>query len=382
MSQPDDTATDPVDFDFHGVVGIRLLDAGADEIRRVARQLWLEPAALQREPDVTIRFVPSLDVENVDRIGLEACCTPSAFYLVDPVTRRPTAQVPFDALGSRCTLTARRGLANVPLLAETLNVACLARGYVAVHGSAFRYRDLNVLVTGWEKGGKTETLLAFAGAGAEYIGDEMMLVSADGDRLLGIPIPISVWDWQYEAIRSLAPRRGLRHRVVSATIGALDTLNTRLEKRRDATASSGSMLRKAMPTLRRQRRSWYHPADLFAGRRFDGGSGPDLVLFVGCHDADAITVEACDVVDVARRMISSNDYERMHLERYYRAFLFAFPDRRNPMLDSLNATQAVALAGALTGKPALRIRHPYPVPLDALREAILPHLGDAGSAPR
>ena len=50
-------------------------------------------------------------------------------------------------------------------------------------------------VTGWAKGGKTETLLGFMAKGAEYVGDEWIYISPDGKWMYGIPEPIRLWDW-------------------------------------------------------------------------------------------------------------------------------------------------------------------------------------------
>src|SRR5438093_948145 len=50
----------PVDYDVHGLVGIRLLNAPPSAAAGVGRQLGLAPASLSLEPDLTIRFVDRL----------------------------------------------------------------------------------------------------------------------------------------------------------------------------------------------------------------------------------------------------------------------------------------------------------------------------------
>jgi len=54
----------------------------------------------------------------------------------------------------------------VPHLLAVINLTALAKGVLPLHASAFTYRGLGVLATGWAKGGKTETLLEFAWLGA------------------------------------------------------------------------------------------------------------------------------------------------------------------------------------------------------------------------
>ena len=55
---------DAVDFDVHGLVGIRLLDAERRDIASVGRQLGIAPTPLEREPDILVRFV-----DRLTRIG-------------------------------------------------------------------------------------------------------------------------------------------------------------------------------------------------------------------------------------------------------------------------------------------------------------------------
>ena len=55
-----------MDFDLHGLAGIRLVDASAADARAVERQLGPLRKALDRQPDITIRFVD----RAVDRASL------------------------------------------------------------------------------------------------------------------------------------------------------------------------------------------------------------------------------------------------------------------------------------------------------------------------
>ena len=111
-----------------------------------------------------------------------------------------------------------RGLQAVPLLIPIVNFAALSKGVIPLHASAFAYNDVGILVTGWAKGGKTETLLAFTSKGAEYIGDEWVYLSKDGRYMYGIPEPIRVWDWhlrylpEYRSLLKGSDRARLRGR--------------------------------------------------------------------------------------------------------------------------------------------------------------------------
>jgi hypothetical protein len=72
-------------------------------------------------------------------------------------------------------------------------------------------------------------------------------------------------------------------------------------------------------------------------------------------------------------MVSSLEFERAALTTAYQQFRFAFPDRVNPVLDGARDQELKLLTAALAGVPAYEIRHPYPVALRALYDAVQPY---------
>src|SRR6266852_5499258 len=59
-----------VDFDLHGVVGIRLVDPTPGDIAAVRRQVGPFQGPLRRKPDITLRFVKQLAASSVRYLGL------------------------------------------------------------------------------------------------------------------------------------------------------------------------------------------------------------------------------------------------------------------------------------------------------------------------
>ena len=55
------TCSSAVDYDLHGIVGIRLLGATPQDQRAIDKQLGPIRKPLEREPDITIRFVANLE---------------------------------------------------------------------------------------------------------------------------------------------------------------------------------------------------------------------------------------------------------------------------------------------------------------------------------
>ena len=68
---PSDAVPVQLDFDLHGLVGIRLLDATESDARSVSAQLGPIQAHLDRDPDIVVRFVDRLRTGHVRLLGLD-----------------------------------------------------------------------------------------------------------------------------------------------------------------------------------------------------------------------------------------------------------------------------------------------------------------------
>ena len=180
--------------------------------------------------------------------------------------RRSGWPIPLDLVGGRCRIVAERGAWDDPAARpgrQRDRPAARAdpdpRLGVHPRGSTF-------LVTGWAKGGKSEVLLAFAARGATYVGDEWIYLADRGRRMVGLPEPIRLWDWQLRQMPEFAarvsraqrapdrldPRRGQRDRGGRRCAG--DPRDRRAAGRSDgsgrsSTASSTS--RSHRPPVRR-----------------------------------------------------------------------------------------------------------------------------------
>lgn len=371
--------TAQTDYDLQGIVGIRLLDATRGDIAAVTRQVGPIHATLARDPDITIRFVDRMPLTSSIRLlGLDdAGFTDDAFFVLRSKHKaRAKVNIPFQHIGRRCEIVCERGLPAVPLLIPIVNFTMLAKGVLPLHASAFTYNGIGALATGWAKGGKTETLLAFVSRGAQYVGDEWVYLSADGQTMYGIPEPIRLWHWhlrevpQYWAHVKLVDR--LRLKGLTALVEAMD---------RVASSEAGRRLRLLRGTRRityvmRQQLYVQLPPKATFGRT---DAGPleaafGKLFFVASHDDPAITVAPADPADIARRMVFSLQYERLDLWDYYLKFRFAFPDLQNDLIENAEELQGGLLRRALAGKEAYTVWHPYPVSIAALFEAISPYV--------
>ena len=369
--------SEAVDFDVHGVVGVRLLAAGAAEIAAVERQLGPIQGTLEREPDIVIRFAAELEMGESPRfVGLDALFDEAALYLLRGKHKtRVRVAIPFDAVGGRCEIRAERGLAAIPLLVAIVNATALARGVLPLHASAFEYRGVGVLTTGWSKGGKTESLLGFMERGARYIGDEWVHLADEGRHMYGLREPVRVWSWHLGDLPRIRARLRRSDRL---RIGAMAAAAEQLGRLAGRATGRGSPLSRAAarlePLVRQQSGLDRAPAALFGSAALAGSGRPDVVLLVGSHDAPDIRVTRIDPGEVARRMLHSLETEREPFLACYRRFRFAFPDRASESVERAAETQRELLQKMLEGKPTWSVDHPYPVSIDALCDAIEPIL--------
>jgi hypothetical protein len=357
------------DFDLHGLVGIRLVDAGPIEIATVRRQLGPLDSPLDREPDITIRFVDRVTASPVTYVGLGVTGYNGDGFFVSRATgaAAPRARIPFDQVGNGPEILCERGLPLVPHLLAIINLTALTKGVLPLHASAFTMDDTGVLVTGWAKAGKTEALLACMQQGAEYVGDEWVYLTDSGD-MYGLPEPIRLWSWhlrQVPAILRARPRRdrlrlSVWHRAAEAA------------KRAARVPMPGAdVVRKGAPTIARQAYLQIAPQELFGKAAVTLHGNLDAVVLVMNSESPGMVVEPITGHEVARRMAASLADERAPLMEHYAHFRYAFPAASSDVIEKAADTESRLLSQLLDGRAATRVTHPYPCDIAALGRAVL-----------
>jgi hypothetical protein len=363
------TATrDTCDFDLHGVVGVRLLDATEDDVATVRRQLGPLQSPLQREPDITVRFVERATSRPLTYVGLGECgFNEDGFFVLSRADGpRATAMVPFDRLGLQPQLVCERGMPAVPHLLAIINLTALARGVLPLHASAFVTGSLGVLVTGWSKSGKTETLLASLGHGGRYVGDEWVYLTPDR-KMLGLPEPVRVWSWHLDQLPELLRSRPARERRRLSAWSAAAATTRRIA----ATRLPGTgLLRRGSPLVARQAYLQIPPHEMFGLEHVTLHADLDAVVLLINHDLPKISVMPAGTTEVSGRMLASLAEERAPFRAHYRQFRYAFPERSSGVVETAQATESRLLAALFDGYPAAKVLHPYPCDIAALGRAV------------
>jgi hypothetical protein len=351
-------------------------NADPADVAAVSRQLGPIKGAIAGEPDIVINFVDRLpDNGRLRYLGVNDCgFTDDAFLVLRSKHKsRAKVQIPFEAIGGTCEIVCERGVPAVPLLIAIVNLTALAKGVLPLHASAFLYEGKGMLATGWAKGGKTETLLAFMDQGATYVGDEWVYISPDGKRMFGIPEPIRVWDWHLDDLPTywgqLSSRDRLRLRALRVVADSMEVASGKGPTGR----LPGNLLRRMHPLVSRQLYVHMPPRKTFGENSFALEGPLHKLFFVASHEPDEITVRPEDPERVARRMVFSLEEERAVLLSTYWKFRFAFPDRKNQLIEDTEQIQRNLLLQMMKEKEVYSVYHPYPVAIPALYEAMAPY---------
>jgi hypothetical protein len=361
-----------VDFDVHGLAGVRLRNASPRDVGVVGRQLGPLRTTLDQEPDIVIHFVDRLEAASPGRyLGLgEAAFTDDAFVVLRSKHKAPAkVRVDLSRIGEQIEIVCERGLPAVPLLVPILNLTLLAKGVIPLHASAFVHEGTGIVVTGWSKSGKTEALLAFGSRGAEYVGDEWIYLAPDGSRVYGIPQPIRIWDWH---LRQLPQYQALIARGDRARLRALELLlppGRVLQRIGHGRHAPARAFRRLEPLVRSQLHVDVEPERLF-GPLGELSTAFDRLFFLVSRDTPGVDVAPIDPLEVAERMVFSLQHERLDFMAYYLKSRFAFPDAASPVVERAEELQREALLQALSGKRAYVVHHPYPFSFAALYEAM------------
>lgn len=380
MSGATDTAS-TANYDWHGVVGIRVLDWKRSDIKNVETQLGLERTQLDRPPDLTIRYVDRLPLMGeLTYLSGDAAFAGEAFLLTAGADRRPVMQIPFGSLGSKCDLLICRGLSSIPLLVPLLNLTALRSGYLPVHASAFEYRGVGVLVAGGARGGKTGTLLAFMSQGATFVGDDWVLVHRDGRAMYGLPTPMQVKGAYLRALPEYRARLDVRTKRRMRMMRSL----LRLERCVPARSSPTSLAARARARVRARLAAGLtarvSPHRLFGAAASFGAGAPDTVFLARSVESAGVTVNPIRSTDLVRRLVPLVEYEWKELDRYYTLFRAAFPGRRNEFIEEKTKHLEAGLLFALKEKRTYEVCYPSPAPILEVFRALRPVICGDGVA--
>lgn len=355
------------DYDIHNIVGIRVINPSENDLKLISNNYGEHLKELNREPDITIKFISSLETPDLVFIGLEnAGFNKDGYYILSSGRSKLKVKIPFEKIGQPIEIICQSGSPGIPLLNHIINLSFLSKNYIPLHASAFRYNKKNAVVMGWSKGGKTESLLAFGNKDAEYIGDEVVMLSERGDEMFGIPAAVTVWEWQFKQARKLIPKLSKNKKSLFSLIHFIESVYNFLKKTFLKNSFVTKVIAESLPAFKRQLNFRVTPKYIFKDKIYKEKAYPDKIILIMSHDSEEIKVESCSIEEVIDRMINSHEYEMSTFIQHYNTFKFAFPHLNNQFLENVIKHHSELLKTALAGKEAFKVLHPYPVSFERL----------------
>ena len=375
-----------IDYDFHGILGLRLVDPNLSFARWVGAELEpLGTSASSIDPDLSVaRTSASVTSDAQFSLG-NAGDYQECVYSDSELWLRSDGEflnIPFEELGKRCEIRytsefrARRAWRYVRPI---LQIGLLEKGALAVHASSMIYRDKGILFAGWAESGKTEALLGFLMDGASMISDKWTIVSERGNAMYSFPSRVTMRDWvpKYlpEILEILTPGQKRRLRIG----GAMTALASRVlqsVRGSDSVAMVSEVLRPALDTGRTVTIDQSQLAGL-TGRNVKSNSAAtrapfDKLFLLLPSNRQDIRVEPSTAAEVSPRLAECASYERRHLFGLYSKFKYAIPNAPPTALDDVKEREESMLQRVLATKEVYQVLAPFPCDPRAMRAAIAP----------
>jgi len=362
-----------VDFDIHGVVGIRLIDPSPSDLGAACKLLGCPSKLPLIAPDITVRFVENLPTRGIRFLGTDQdAFSDDGFFLLQEGTRRVKARIPFDGIGGPCEIVCKRRIGSVPLLIPIVSLTALKRECVPIHASAVVHDGVGILMAGWAHCGKTTAFLGFASRGAEYVGEDWVLLSGNGQKMQGLVRPLELSHWHVASLPHVRNVVSLMNRCASHGIGVLEGLQKMIAGERTRSSLVFRSLQRASAAVENRLRPNVAPSAIFGERIRSAGAQVDKVFLFVNHEDHRIEVEPIAPFELARRLAFLVQHELTPLPQHYAVYRFAFPCRRNEFIESAAEYSFGMLARALNEKETYVVRLPYPHLFPELYQAIRP----------
>ena len=371
-----------VEFDLHGLVGIRLLDPSPADVAAVTKQLGVVRTPLLREPDITLRFVERLLTPPLRHLGFRKLgFTDNALFVFEDAANGGKVRIPFAQLGRRCEIVCESGLQTVPLLKPIVALTAQTKGFASVHASAFVHNGVGAIMAGWAESGKTTALLGFAARGAGLIGEDCVLLSSDGRRMCGLPTMIELSSSHLETVPHVRGSIKRSRLLALRALHRLRRMQDARQRRKARRTSLGRIFRRIVASLEERAYPSVAPQAIFGKRLGSLVGRPDKVFLLVSHDDPWVEVKPTPPAEMALRLAHLGQYEQMPLWEHYLAFKFAFPEVINPFIERSFHTHLEILSQALAGKETYTVWHPYPLAFSDLYQEIEPLLRPSASGP-
>ena len=196
---------------------------------------------------------------------------------------------------------------------------------------------------------------------ADFVSDEVSIISKDGKEILGLKVPVCIWKWQFKEIPEFMPKLGMQKKILFAIIQILHAFQK---------ISNRSSLRKVLSLLNGKLNVKVLPSKIFKSNKIIDKAKLDKIILSMSHDSEEIIIKKIPAREIIDRMISSQRYELDYFMQLYNIFKYAFPEKKNDFLENIENLQQRIMNKLLGEKQSFIVKHPYPVSFNKLFESM------------
>jgi hypothetical protein len=188
----------------------------------------------------------------------------------------------------------------------------------------------------------------------------------------GLVRPLELSRWHVASLPHVRNTVNLMNRCAFHGIGVLDGLQKMVSGERTRSSLVLRSVQRALAAIENRQRQNVVPSAIFGDRIRSAGARVDKIFLFVSHEDHKIEVEPIAPVEMARRLAFLVRHELAPLLRHYAAYRFAFPRRRNELIESMTEYAFGKLARALNGKETYVVRLPYPHVFSELYKTVQP----------
>jgi hypothetical protein len=331
--------------------------------------------------DLVIEMVDYIDIPNsASYISTGAIYDDSDIYYFDRYGHKFSTIFSDLDYGKACRVIAEKDVTpdsiynNIIFPFIRYRVSSL--GVALVHASAVELDGMGILFPAWARTGKTNILMHFLGNGGNYLGDDFVLINQEGS-IFSYPKPINLYSYNFAEfpvlVRNLnTPRRCILF-LSNITSGCSHAWSSALKKE--------SNLKRLLALIESLASYPMTHVQMDIQRAFGKPSQAlqipiSYTFFLARDQRDKIHITEGSPEDMAQKMARCLDAEFMHFQQLYRMFRFAFPDRKNNVIEYCARGEQQILEQAFGSGRTYNVTIPERLRSDRLYKAVMDLISD------
>jgi hypothetical protein len=293
---------------------------------------------LKCKPNIKVMFVPRIEVEDSVnyigyKVGITAAYTsdrlwlnfPSGTILIKPVQLEYNEQMTQEIY---CEHNVESSVLFNLLLFLFIQELLLTKDATLVHASSVFFNNFGLVFAAWRDTGKTSTIINYLRAGAEYLGDDLVILTGDGS-ILCIPeylniSSVELIDKHSPARKKLYSWGSIGRRKIKAPLKALGKVLNRIPIF-PFDGLGGILIEYSKPSPLNLVVSL---TELFPQAKIRKVCHLDYVIFIIRSKRSEISVQSVEKNIIIDKMLSSLIHEEdFNLPSVYQIIRYAFPEK-------------------------------------------------------